>query len=109
MVDEGSSEYSWITKNYDLITENNINDFLIVRSDGSLNLEWPKYGGLELNTIDSVDSLSGKIQVSRSGSDGGCTIGYIQEEGGMLAMYIWKEEQDRLIPYLVGERLKILE
>lgn len=85
MVDEGSSEYSWITKNYDLITENNINDFLIVRPDGSLNLDWPKYGGLELDSIDSVGALSGKIQVSRSGSDTGFTIGYIMDEGGTLA------------------------
>ena len=85
MVNDGGGQYSWITKSYDLITEDNIKDFLIVREDGSLNLDWPKYGGLELDSIDSVGSLSGKISVSRSGSDTGYTIGYIAEEGDSLA------------------------
>ena len=35
--------YEWITKNYDLITKDNIKDIVILRKDGSLNLDWFKF------------------------------------------------------------------
>ena len=71
-----SPRYEWITKNYDLITKDNIKDIVILRSDGSLNLNWPKYAGLQLESIESIGSMSGKVYVSRSGSPSGNTIGY---------------------------------
>lgn len=68
--------YEWITKNYDLITKDNIKDIVILRKDSSLNLDWPKYAGLQLESIESIGSMSGKVYVSRSGSPSGNTIGY---------------------------------
>ena len=68
--------YEWITKNYDLITKDNIKDIVILRKDGSLNLDWPKYAGLQLETVKSIGNMKGKIYVSRSGSPEGNTIGY---------------------------------
>ena len=68
--------YEWITKNYDLITKDNIKDIVILRKDGSLNLDWPKYAGLQLETVKSIGNMKVKIYVSRSGSPEGNTIGY---------------------------------
>ena len=39
---QNNPRYEWITKNYDLITKKNIKDIVILRKDGSLNLDWPK-------------------------------------------------------------------
>lgn len=47
-----------------------------MRKDGSLNLDWPKYAGLQLETVKSIGNMKGKIYVSRSGSPSGNTIGY---------------------------------
>lgn len=89
--------YEWITKNYDLITKDNIKDIVILRSDGSLNLNWPKYAGLQLESIESIGSMSGKVYVSRSGSPSGNTIGYgntveawYAKNGLKITMYIDK-------------------
>lgn len=68
--------YDWITKNYNLITKENIKDIVILRKDGSLNLDWPKYAGLQLESVKSIGSMKGKVYVSRSGSEGGNTLGY---------------------------------
>jgi hypothetical protein len=69
-------KYDWITKNYDLITRENIKDIVILRKDGSLNLDWPKYAGLKLESVKSIGNMKGKVYVSRSGSEGGNTLGY---------------------------------
>ena len=63
--------YEWITINYDLITKDNIKDIVILRKDSSLNLDWPKYAGLQLETVKSIGNMKGKIYVSRSGNEGG--------------------------------------
>jgi hypothetical protein len=47
-----------------------------LRKDGTLNLDWPKYAGLQLKTVKSIGSMKGKVYVSRSGSPDGKTIGY---------------------------------
>ena len=47
-----------------------------MRKDSSLNLDWPKYAGLQLETVKSIGNMKGKIYVSRSGSPSGNTIGY---------------------------------
>ena len=75
MIQENSN-CNWIIREYDLITKDNIKDIVILRSDGSLNLNWPKYAGLQLESIESIGSMSGKVYVSRSGSPSGNTIGY---------------------------------
>lgn len=67
---------NWITKNYNLITKDNIKEILLFRKDGSFNLDWPKYAGLQLKTIQSIGDMKGKIFVSRSGSVTGNTLGY---------------------------------
>jgi|GEM_PF-1777417 len=73
---QNNPRYNWITKNYDLITKNNIKNIVILRKDGTLNLDWPKYAGLQLKTVKSIGSMKGKVYVSRSGSPDGKTIGY---------------------------------
>lgn len=73
---QNNPRYKWITKNYNLITKENIKDIVILRKDGSLNLDRPKYAGLQPETVKSIGSMKGKVYVSRSGSPDGKTIGY---------------------------------
>ena len=65
---QNNPRYNWITKNYDLMTKEKIKDIVILRKDGSLNLDWPKYAGLQLETVKSIGNMKGKVYVSRSGS-----------------------------------------
>lgn len=71
-----NSSYCWIIDDYNLITDKNIKSIVILRKDGSLNLDWPKYAGLQLETIESIGNMKGKVYVSRSGSENGKTLGY---------------------------------
>lgn len=73
---QNNPRYNWITKNYDLMTKEKIKDIVILRKDGSLNLDWPKYAGLQLETVKSIGNMKGKVYVSRSGSGSGNTLGY---------------------------------
>ena len=73
---QNNPQSNWIIKDYDLITQENIKEIVILRKDGNLNLDWPKYAGLKLETVESIGSMKGKIYVSRSGSPEGKTIGY---------------------------------
>ena len=74
-----NSNDSWVVQNYDLITPDNAKDFIIISKNSSgdvtFNLDWPKYGGYNPETISSIDDLSGKVFVSRDGGDGGYTMG----------------------------------
>ena len=73
---QNNPRYDWITKDYDLIARENIKDIVILRKDGSLNLDWPKYAGLKLESVESIGSMKGKVYVSRSSSLTGNTLGY---------------------------------
>ena len=83
-----SGTENWPVTAYDLVTEENAADFIILyESYGSLsfNLDWPVYGGYDAETIASIGDLSGTVEVSRDGGDGGYTMCFGRNEDGTLA------------------------
>lgn len=84
---KSSDSENWPVTAYDLVTENNAKDFIILNEyNGSLsfNLNWPIYGGYVPDTIASVGDLSGAVTVSRDGGDGGYTMCYGRNADGTL-------------------------
>ena len=80
-----SETENWPVTAYDLVTEENAGDFIILNeSYGSLsfNLDWPVYGGYDAEPIASIGDLSGTVEVSR---DGGYTMCFGRNEDGTLA------------------------
>lgn len=74
---QSSETENWPVTAYDLVTEENAGDFIILNeSYGSLsfNLNWPIYGGYDAETIASIGELNGTVEVSRDGGDGGYTV-----------------------------------
>ena len=85
---ESSDSENWPVTAYDLVTEENAKELIILNEyDGSLsfNLDWPIYGGYDPDTIASIGDLSGKVEVSRDGGDGGYTMCFGRNEDGTLA------------------------
>lgn len=85
---KSSDSENWPVTAYDLVTEENAKDFIILNEyNGSLsfNLDWPVYGGYLAETIASVGDLSGTVEVSRDGGDGGYTMCFGRNEDGTLA------------------------
>ena len=80
------SPEAWAVEGYDLINEGNAKNFIKITTNSSgknaFNLDWPKYGGYEPNTISSIGNLKGKIPVSRDGGDGGYTMGFGRNPDG---------------------------
>ena len=84
---KGSETENWPVTAYDLVTEENAKDFIILNeSYGSLhfNLNWPIYGGYDAETIASIGDLSGTVEVSRNGGDGGYAMCFGRNEDGTL-------------------------
>ncbi|MBE5840472.1 MAG: hypothetical protein E7304_03590 [Butyrivibrio sp.] len=81
------SDQSWITKNYDLITPKNASECIVCSEikNGEVvyNLDWPKYGGYEIDSIKGIAELSGEVDVSRVGSDYGCAMAIGKNENGL--------------------------
>lgn len=80
-----SSDESWPVTDYDLISPNNAKETIVlVGTDDDLhfNLAWPVYGGFVPETIASMSGMSGKVDVSRDGGDGGCSSAYGKNEDG---------------------------
>lgn len=85
---KSSESENWPVTAYDLVTEKNAKDFIILNEyNGSLsfNLNWPIYGGYDPDTIASIEDLSGTVTVSRDGGDGGYTMCCGRNEDGTLA------------------------
>ena len=85
---KSSETENWPVTAYDLVTEENAGDFIILNEyHGSLsfNLNWPPYGGYDTETIASIGDLSGTAEVSRDGGDGGYTMCFGRNEDGSLA------------------------
>ena len=85
---ESSDTENWPVTAYDLVTEKNAKDFIILNEyNGSLsfNLNWPIYGGYAADTIASIGDLCGTVEVSRDGGDGGYAMCYGRNEDGTLA------------------------
>ena len=80
-----SSDESWPVTDYDLISPDNAKETIIlVNNNGDLhfNLAWPHYGGFLPESIASMDELTGKLDVSRDGGDGGHSMSYGKNEDG---------------------------
>lgn len=81
-----NSSESWPVDGYDKVTPENAKDFIVLNvndnGETSFNLDWPKYGGYDPETISSISDLSGKVEVSRDGGDGGFTMGIGRNEDG---------------------------
>jgi hypothetical protein len=81
-----NSDSAWVVNNYDLITPQNAAEFVVCTGvDGgkiTYNLDWPKYGGYDVDTIKGLGDMSGTVEVSRVGGDGGCAIGYGRNSDG---------------------------
>lgn len=80
-----NSDENWPVTSYDLISPENAKETIILNdSNGSLhfNLAWPIYGGFLAESIDSIEELSGKLDVSRDGGDSGHSMSYGRNEDG---------------------------
>ena len=80
-----NSDESWPVTAYDLITADNAKETIVLYdSNGDLhfNLAWPPYGGFLPESIASLGDLSGKLDVSRDGGDGGYSMSYGKNEDG---------------------------
>lgn len=80
-----SSDESWPVTDYDLISPDNAKETIVLYSDdGNLhfNLAWPPYGGFVPESIASMGEMTGKLDVSRDGGDGGYSMAYGKNEDG---------------------------
>ena len=85
---ESSDTENWPVTAYDLVTEKNAKDFIVLNEyNGTLsfNLNWPPYGGYVVDTIASIGDLNGTVPVNRDGGDGGYTMCYGRNADGTLA------------------------
>ena len=74
-----NSDQNWLLTSYDLITPENAKDVILVSDENGkvrFNLAWPRYGGFEPESIGSIKDLSGNLDVSRIGGDGGHSMSY---------------------------------
>ena len=80
-----NSDENWPVTSYDLISPENAKETIVLYdNNGNLhfNLAWPIYGGFLAESIDSIEKLSGKLDVSRDGGDGGYSLSYGKNEDG---------------------------
>jgi len=71
------SDENWPVTAYDGISPENAKETIVLYdSNGVLhfNLAWPCYGGFLPESIASIGELSGFVDVSRDGGDGGCSM-----------------------------------
>ena len=71
------SDESWPVDSYDLISPDNAKETIVLfDNNGELhfNLAWPCYGGFLPESIASMSELSGTLEVSRDGGDGGHSL-----------------------------------
>ncbi|MBQ3427499.1 MAG: S-layer homology domain-containing protein [Clostridia bacterium] len=80
-----NSNENWPVTSYDLISPENAKETIVLyvsNGDPHFNLAWPVYGGFLAESIASIEELSGKIDVSRDGGDGGYSMSYDKNEDG---------------------------
>ena len=80
-----NSDENWPVTAYDLISPQNAKETIILydnNGDLHFNLAWPVYGGFLAESIASIEELSGKLDVSRDGGDGGYSLSYGKNEDG---------------------------
>ena len=80
-----NSEENWPVTAYDLISPQNAKETIVLfNNNGDLhfNLAWPHFGGFLPESIASMQELSGTLDVSRDGGDGGYSMSYGRNEDG---------------------------
>ena len=80
-----SSDENWPVTAYDLISPENAKETIIFytgNGEPHFNLAWPPYGGYLPESIISIGELSGTLDVSRDGGDGGCSLSYGKNPDG---------------------------
>ena len=79
------SDENWPVTSYDLISPENAKETIVLfNNNGDLhfNLGWPCYGGFMPESIASMGELTGKLDVSRDGGDGGYSMSYGRNDDG---------------------------
>lgn len=79
------SEENWPVTSYDLISPGNAKETIVLyHNNGDLhfNLAWPHYGGFVPESIASIGDLTGKLDVSRDGGNGGHSMSYGKNADG---------------------------
>ena len=80
-----NSDENWPVTSYDLISPKNAKETIVLyNNNGDLhfNLAWPHYGGFTPESIASMGDLTGKLDVSRDGGDGGHSMSYGRNADG---------------------------
>ncbi|HFI0350374.1 TPA: hypothetical protein ACGOWJ_001646 [Streptococcus suis] len=81
-----NSSESWPVDGYDKITPENAKDFIVLnvndKGETSFNLDWPKYGGYDPESVSSISNMNGNVEVSRDGGDKGYTMGIGRNDDG---------------------------
>ncbi len=80
-----NSDENWPVTSYDLISPQNAKETIVLydnNGDLHFNLAWPCYGGFLPESIASLGDLSGTLDVSRDGGDGGYSMSYGRNEDG---------------------------
>ena len=80
-----SSDESWPVTSYDRISPDNAEETIVLydnNGDLHFNLAWPCYGGFLPESIASMGELSGTLEVSRDGGDGGHSMSYGRNADG---------------------------
>lgn len=91
-----SSDENWPVTAYDLISPENAKETIVLfNNNGDLhfNLAWPPYGGFLPESIASMGELSGKLDVSRDGGDGGHSMSYGRNADGS-----YPNDSERSVP-----------
>lgn len=81
----GSSDENWPVASYDLISPDNAKETIVLydnNGDLHFNLAWPCYGGFLPESIASMGELSGTLDVSRDGGDGGHSMSFGRNADG---------------------------
>ena len=85
-----NSDQNWLLTSYDLITPENAKEAIVISDENGkthFNLAWPRYGGFVPESIASIKELSGKLDVSRIGGDGGHSMSYGRNGDGYKDSY----------------------
>jgi len=90
------SDENWPVTAYDLITPRNAKWTIVLfdnNGDLHFNLAWPHYGGFLPESIASIKDLSGTVDVSRDGGDGGYSMSYGRNKDGS-----YPDDSQRSVP-----------
>jgi hypothetical protein len=90
------SDENWPVTAYDLISPPNAKWTIVLfdnNGDLHFNLAWPHYGGFLPESIASIKDLSGTVDVSRDGGDGGYSMSYGRNKDGS-----YPDDSQRSVP-----------